>query len=110
MRDFSWFDMLWCVVKNDGTFAGVPCRSEEEARELANQHECARVFRMEVCRNKNLTDYEECIQDLKERNIPYEEGYFCNDNDVRLDRWIIVDGDCGNYLSFDMKGVFHGIG
>lgn len=39
MRDFDWNDNLWCVVKDNGTYAGVPCLSYEEARELSNQHE-----------------------------------------------------------------------
>lgn len=39
MRDFDWEDTLFCVIKDDGTFAGVPCLSYEEARELSYQHE-----------------------------------------------------------------------
>lgn len=47
MRDFDWNDYLWCVVKEDGTFAGVVCTSWEEARELAAQHEGSRTFLLE---------------------------------------------------------------
>lgn len=43
-RDFDWCDNLWAVIKEDGTFAGIPCTSYEEARELANQHENSHVF------------------------------------------------------------------
>ena len=32
MRDFEWTDALWFVVKDDGTYAGRPCLSWEEAR------------------------------------------------------------------------------
>lgn len=32
---------VYAVVKVDGTFAGVPCLSDEEARELALQHQGA---------------------------------------------------------------------
>lgn len=46
MRDFSWNQCLWCVVKDDGRFAGIPCVSWEEARELANQHEGSCIFKM----------------------------------------------------------------
>lgn len=58
MRDFNWDDELYCVVKNDGTFAGCPCTSWEEARELQNQHEKSKIFEMkfEVC-YANLKDY-----------------------------------------------------
>ena len=44
MRDFEWTDALWLVVKDDGTYAGRPCLSWEEARELAAQHEGAHIF------------------------------------------------------------------
>lgn len=46
MRDFGILDNLWCVVKEDGTFAGIPCRTIEEARELAAQHENSMIFTM----------------------------------------------------------------
>lgn len=35
MRDFDWADDLWAVVKEDGTFAGVPCTSYAEALDLS---------------------------------------------------------------------------
>lgn len=44
MRDFDWNDKLWAVVKNDGTFANMPCASYKEARELAAQHEGSKIF------------------------------------------------------------------
>lgn len=44
MRDFEWGCPLWAVIKADGTFAGVPCLSYEEARELSAQHEGSRIF------------------------------------------------------------------
>ena len=47
MRDFEWTQPLWCVVKNDGHFAGIPCVSWEEACELANQHEGSCIFKMQ---------------------------------------------------------------
>lgn len=46
MRDFDWVQDLWCVVKNDGHFAGIPCTSWEEACQLANQHEGSHIFKM----------------------------------------------------------------
>jgi len=47
MRDFDWSATLWVVIKDDGTFAGVPCLTEDEARELAYQHEGSRIFKAE---------------------------------------------------------------
>lgn len=44
MKDFDWTDVRWAVVKEDGTFAGVPCASYGEARDLAAQHEGAKIF------------------------------------------------------------------
>lgn len=46
MRDFDWFDELWCVVKQDGSFAGKPCVTLEEARELQAQHEESKIFEL----------------------------------------------------------------
>ena len=48
MRDFKWTDNLWCVVKADGTFAGTPCKSYDEAWELALQHKGSATFKLEV--------------------------------------------------------------
>lgn len=46
MRDFEWGQQLWCVVKDDGRYAGVPCLSYEEARELSAQHEGSKIFKL----------------------------------------------------------------
>lgn len=46
MRDFNWTDELWCVIKEDGTFAGIPCRSEEEAIELSGQHYPSGIYKL----------------------------------------------------------------
>lgn len=44
MKDFDWIDVRWAVVKEDGNFAGMPCASYNEARDLAAQHEGAKIF------------------------------------------------------------------
>lgn len=44
MKNCDWEDVRWAVVKADGSFAGVPCASYEEARDLAAQHEGAKIF------------------------------------------------------------------
>lgn len=46
MRDFEWNQTLYAVVKEGGSFAGVPCLSFDEAQELANNHEGARIYRL----------------------------------------------------------------
>lgn len=46
MRDFDWCNGLWCVVKEDGNFAGAPCLSYAEARDLAAQHEDSQIFQL----------------------------------------------------------------
>jgi hypothetical protein len=46
MFDFEWTDKLWVVIKCDGHYAGVPCLSWEEARELAAQHEGSHIFEL----------------------------------------------------------------
>lgn len=44
MSDFDWTDVRWAVVKKDGSFAGVPCASYGEARDLAAQHGGSKIF------------------------------------------------------------------
>ena len=46
MRDFEYNRELWAVVNPDGTFAGVPCLSWEEARELRNAGEGRWIYAM----------------------------------------------------------------
>ena len=51
MRDFNWTDVLFAVVKDDGSFAGVPCLSLNEAEELANNHEGSQIYRLVLATN-----------------------------------------------------------
>ena len=51
MRDFDWTDVLFGVVKADGSFAGVPCLSLDEAKELSNNHEGSQVYRLVLAPN-----------------------------------------------------------
>lgn len=48
MINFGYDCKLWAVVNPDGTFAGVPCLSWEEARELSAQHEGSVIFFMDL--------------------------------------------------------------
>ena len=51
MRDFNWTDALFAVVNDDGTFAGVPCLSLDEAKELANNHDGSQIYRLVLATN-----------------------------------------------------------
>ena len=47
MRDFEWTRKeLYAVIKEDGTFAGVPCLNWVEAAVLAAGHEGSRIFNL----------------------------------------------------------------
>lgn len=37
-------NLLYTVVKADGTYAGCPCYTAEEAYELASQHPGSKIF------------------------------------------------------------------
>lgn len=51
-RDFDWDRELWCVVKNSGKFAGSPCLSWEEARELSANHQGSKIYKMGLDRDQ----------------------------------------------------------
>jgi len=47
-EDYSDGNKFFAVVKEDGSFAGVPCYSFEEAVDLSNQHEGSHIFEMKL--------------------------------------------------------------
>ena len=51
MRDFDWTDELFAVVKDDGSYAGVPCLSLDEAKELASNHDGSQIYRLVLVSN-----------------------------------------------------------
>ena len=51
MRDFDWTNGLFAVVKDDGSFAGIPCLSLDEAKELASNHEGSQIYRLVLTPN-----------------------------------------------------------
>lgn len=51
MRDFNWTDAIFAVVKDDGSFAGIPCLSLDEAKELANNHDGSQIYRLVLATN-----------------------------------------------------------
>lgn len=66
MKNCDWEDVRWAVVKADGTFAGVPCASYEEARDLAAQHEGSKIF---------FLAYEPDEDDDEPDDIDSDEGF-----------------------------------
>lgn len=91
MRDFDWHDEFYCVVKEDGTFAGIPCRTFEEATQLRDQHEGSKIFDMRLD-NESLWEYNDydpyedirswekkCEQDIERMNWEYED-HNCDDD------------------------------
>ena len=47
MEELKTKNMIWIVINLDGTYAGVPCITWEEARELVAQKEGRRVFNID---------------------------------------------------------------
>lgn len=39
---------IWVVINKNGTYSGMPCKSEEEAKELASQEEGRIIYKAEV--------------------------------------------------------------
>ena len=70
IRDFEWDRKLWCVVNDDGSFAGSPCLSWEEARELSAYHDGSRIYEMNLDKDQIHNDEE----DLSVYGIEY--GYY----------------------------------
>lgn len=66
MKNCDWEDVRWAVVKADGNFAGVPCASYEEARDLAAQHEGSKIF---------FLAYEPGEDDDEPDDIDSDEGF-----------------------------------
>ena len=58
MRDFEWNHPLWAVVKDNGNYAGVPCLTYEEARDLQSCHEGSKIFRLVLEEEETLQEYE----------------------------------------------------
>lgn len=56
MEELKSRDMIWIVINPDSTYAGVPCLSWEEARELAAQKEGRRIFNVNP-NEEDVTDH-----------------------------------------------------
>ena len=47
MEELKALNMIWIVINSDGTYAGTPCLTWEEARELVAQKEGRRAFNLD---------------------------------------------------------------
>lgn len=93
--------MFTVVINPDGTYAGVPCESEEEARELANQKEGRKIF--SVKDNFKIVFYEDGIDDWQMVKI-YKNNVLIDD---KLENHTINTLDLLEFLSenglFELK-------
>lgn len=91
MRDYEYNCELWAVVNPDGTFAGVPCTSWEEARELANAREGRWIYAM--CPDPNGEVILEDDQSLEDDALSFDDYY--NDNEMGFNPYLgCFDYDC----------------
>lgn len=59
-------EYTYCVINPDGTYAGIPCLTYEEARELMNAREGRRIFELlEVYEEEENNDVEDWERDLE---------------------------------------------
>lgn len=64
-------NLSYAVINPDGTYAGAPCTSEEEARELAAQKEGRVVVKLKAVKNKSKSIKESIENRLKSRILAY---------------------------------------
>ena len=75
-KDFSLKDLLCAVIKADGTYAGAPCLSWEEAIELSNQYEGSKIFFLEYDGSQDEDDNElSVIDDVEPFDIDDDYGF-----------------------------------
>lgn len=93
VRDFNYAQEIWAVVKADGTFAGVPCLSWEEARELKAQHEYSWIYAMCPDPNGNVILEDEDDQTLEDDALNFDDFY--NDDEMGFNPYLgCYDYDC----------------
>lgn len=81
MRDFEFSQALWAVVKNDGTFAGRPCVSWEEARELASQHDGAQIYAMCLDPEGDVDIYDDDYEPYYNEDMGFDPYMGCYTDD-----------------------------
>lgn len=78
-RDFDWKQSnLYAVIKPDGSFAGRPCLSYEEAQEIANQEDDRHIYKLTFKESLQENSNESSIKDV---NIQKESEEEEADND-----------------------------
>lgn len=102
MRDFNWTDELYCVVKENGTFAGVPCRTIEEAIDLATQHDKSAIFEMKfngtlkaIKTDEYMSRINTIAQICAELEVPYTTNKLWEGWQIRFP-WCVGDVACHN--------------
>ena len=77
-RDFEWTQKeLYAVVKDDGTYAGIPCTGYEEAQQLSYNHEGSRIFRLVLTITEELTegvDHQDIVNKVMRGDISVFSG------------------------------------
>lgn len=49
MKELKWSSkLIWVVINPDGTYAGAPCVTWEEALELSSQREGRRIYIIDI--------------------------------------------------------------
>ena len=78
-RDFEWEDDLYAVIKDNGNYAGSPCVSYGEAKDLSAQHEKSRIFQLTLLPPEDQVwddyrVYESCKNKKKNRKSKLKEN------------------------------------
>ena len=73
MRDFEWNDKLFAVIKENGSFAGIPCLTFEEAREISLQHKGSHIYIMALDDNDEIDVYDD--EDYEPADIDDDCGF-----------------------------------
>lgn len=85
-RDFEWTDELYAVIKNDGTYAGAPCRSYAEAVQLS-YHVGSKIFKLVLDDSDKEWPMAEGISDrIRKNDLEGGDGsYWASEGDVDID-------------------------
>jgi hypothetical protein len=87
-RDFEWDQSeLYAVVKNDGRYAGMPCTSYGAARDMAGQHQGAKIFKLVLEDDATEEPLEEDISSrIRKNNLEGGEGsYWASEDGIDID-------------------------
>ncbi len=81
LRDFDWTHKeLYAVIKDDGNYAGVPCRSYEEAQDLS-YHPGSKIYKLTLVSDPTEASFEEDLaSDIRKGrlNKAYQDEHGAN--------------------------------